>query len=57
MQFFALYLSDRIALELARHPDFPRTFTRSRKLPLSALIRALDGRPIQADAIQKPKSR
>ena len=40
-----LELSDRIAsddfAQLARHPDFPRAFTRSRKLPLPALIGAL----------------
>jgi hypothetical protein len=40
-----LELSDRIAsdefAQLARHPDFPQAFTRSRKLPLPALIAAL----------------
>ena len=40
-----LELSGRIAsddfAQLARHPDFPRAFTRSRKLPLPALIGAL----------------
>jgi len=32
--------SDEFA-ELARHPDHPKVFTRSRKLPLPALIGAL----------------
>ena len=40
-----LDLSDRIAsndfAQIARHPDFPNAFTRSRKLPLPALIGAL----------------
>ena len=45
IQPLTLELSDRIAsddlAQLARHPDFPRAFTRSRKLPLPALIGAL----------------
>ena len=40
-----LELSERIAsddfAQIARHPDFPQAFTRSRKLPLPALIAAL----------------
>jgi hypothetical protein len=40
-----LELSERIAsddfAQIARHPDFPQAFTRSRKLPLPALIGAL----------------
>ena len=40
-----LELSERIAsddfAQVARHPDFPQAFTRSRKLPLPALIGAL----------------
>jgi len=40
-----LELSERIAsddfAQTARHPDFPNAFTRSRKLPLPALIGAL----------------
>jgi len=40
-----LELSERIAsdefAQSARHPDFPKAFTRSRKLPLPALIGAL----------------
>ena len=40
-----LELSERIAsddfAQIARHPDFPNAFTRSRKLPLPALIGAL----------------
>ena len=40
-----LELSERIAsdefAQSARHPDFPRAFTCSRKLPLPALIGAL----------------
>jgi hypothetical protein len=40
-----LELSERTAsadfAQLARHPDFPHAFTRSRKLPLPALIAAL----------------
>jgi len=41
----ALESSERIAsddfAQSARHPDFPKAFTRSRKLPLPALIGAL----------------
>ncbi|HUG24394.1 MAG TPA: transposase, partial [Albitalea sp.] len=40
-----LELSERIAsddfAQIARHSDFPNSFTRSRKLPLPALIGAL----------------
>ena len=40
-----LEFSERIASEafaqMARHPDFPNAFTRSRKLPLPMLIAAL----------------
>ena len=40
-----LELSERIAsddfAQIARHPDFPRAFTRRRNLPLPALIGAL----------------
>jgi hypothetical protein len=40
-----LDLSDQIASDefarLARHPDFPKAFTRNRKLPLPALIATL----------------
>ena len=42
IQCLTLELSDRIAsddfAQIARHPDYPRAFTRNRKLPLPALI-------------------
>ena len=45
MQFIIDELSQHIASDefakLARHPDHPIAFTRSRKLPLPALIGAL----------------
>ncbi|MBW8830556.1 MAG: hypothetical protein JF606_14205 [Burkholderiales bacterium] len=40
LELFERSANDDFA-QIARHPDFPNAFTRSRKLPLPALIGAL----------------